>query len=103
MDVFDRHANSHFPQRRLPFLAAVHSFLFGDGDPNAKHDKERLYPAAVQYIQRHHGYVTAEELALFLPKVPTTSGKDNVVVSEPFVLPFLLRYGGRPVLVDDVI
>eukprot|EP01033_Poteriospumella_lacustris_P005582 gene5582-3991_t len=98
-----QHANSHSSPRRLPFLAAVHSFLFGDGDPNAKHDKERLYPAAVQYIQRHRGYVTAEELALFLPKVPTTSGKDDIVISESFVLPFLLRYGGRPVLVDDVI
>ena len=103
MTMIVRHANLHSPPRRLPFLAAVHSFLFGDGDPNAKHDEERLYPAAVQYIQRHRGYVTAEELALFLPKVPTRNDKDDIVVSESFVLPFLLRYGGRPVLVDDVI
>lgn len=100
-----QHVNLHSHQQRcLPFLAAVHSFLFGDGDPNEKHDKDRLYPAAVQYIQRHRGYVTAEELALFLPKVPSSSsGNDDVVVSESYVLPFLLRYGGKPILVDDVI
>lgn len=109
-------------QGQLSFLRSIYSFLFGDGNPNAHHYAEHVFPAAVRYIQRHDGFLTAEELALFLPQCPApppprppsfvraADDNDNdsdeeatSLVSESFVVPLLLRYAGTPVVCNDSI
>lgn len=114
--IFERPRYFERIQRRetMSFAEAVYSFLFGDGDPN-EHFDTQLYQRAAQYIQRQQGFVTAEELAVFSRNVPALPANSNSAalspndplssstMSESFVLPFLLRFNGRPCLVEDQI
>ncbi|KAL6758321.1 hypothetical protein V8C86DRAFT_2599542 [Haematococcus lacustris] len=88
---------------QLTFVEAIFSFVFGDGDPNAKFDEQR-WTALATLIQQRGGVVTAEEMAPFLdpPAVdPQALASGSAAYSdESFVLPALIRFGGEP-FVDE--
>jgi hypothetical protein len=85
------HDGSPQPQRKrgkkLSFLNAVYSFLFGDGNPNANLEELR-WRSIGQVIRKNRGAITAEQVAPYL---------DNVSpYNEDHILPVLLRFNGLP-------
>lgn len=84
------------PNTEMPFLEAVYSFVFGDGDPNENLDARR-YRAIAATIRSNGGAVTADQLAPFLDP----SSEISSVVDESFVLPVVQRFQGRPEVTDD--
>nr|QKY15184.1 iron-sulfur cluster biosynthesis family protein [Polytomella parva] len=98
-------------QESLSLVAAIFSFVFGDGNPNDKFE-ETKWQAIADWIQMKNGVVTAEELAPFLadtgsalPSPITQQGHGDGISSpesqdERFVIPALVRFDGRTV-VDD--
>ncbi|KAF5841464.1 hypothetical protein DUNSADRAFT_12908 [Dunaliella salina] len=92
---------------QMSLVAAIFSFVFGDGDPNATFE-ERRWKALGTLIQARDGVVTAEEMAPFLdPPEPTPVAERGIGAAstsayedESFVLPALLRFGGEP-FVDE--
>eukprot|EP00200_Dunaliella_tertiolecta_P005458 CAMPEP_0202338920 /NCGR_PEP_ID=MMETSP1126-20121109/1004_1 /ASSEMBLY_ACC=CAM_ASM_000457 /TAXON_ID=3047 /ORGANISM="Dunaliella tertiolecta, Strain CCMP1320" /LENGTH=527 /DNA_ID=CAMNT_0048929397 /DNA_START=20 /DNA_END=1603 /DNA_ORIENTATION=- len=90
---------------QMSLVAAIFSFVFGDGDPNATFE-ERRWKALGTLIQARDGVVTAEEMAPFLdPPEPTMAAERGIGAAstsayedESFVLPALLRFGGEPIV-----
>lgn len=68
------------------FLFDVFSFLFGDGNPNARIE-EKKWKLIAQLIRRNNGVVTAEQLAPYTGSHPR---------NEDGVLPVLVRFDGKP-------
>jgi hypothetical protein len=79
------------PQRRrgkkLKFLSAVYSFLFGDGNPNANLEEVR-WRTIGQVIRKNRGAITVEQVAPYLENVSPHH--------EDHILPVLLRFNGLP-------
>ncbi len=96
-DYYDnrrRHAMSGEP-RKLNFLEAVFSFLFGDGNPNAELD-ERRWRAIATVIRNSGGAVAAEQVAPYLD-LPSRHLDDD----EDYMLPVLIRFNGQPEVSPD--
>jgi hypothetical protein len=74
-------------ERKLSFVGAVFSFLFGDGNPNAKLE-ERRWQAIGQVIRKQRGVITAEQVAPYLDEAKPHS--------EDHIMPVLLRFNGLP-------
>jgi hypothetical protein len=74
-------------KRKLSFMGAVFSFLFGDGNPNAKLEEQR-WKIIGQAIRKQRGVVTAEQMAPYL--------EDATAHSEDHMMPVLLRFNGLP-------
>lgn len=92
-------------QRRMNFLEACFSFVFGDGDPNAELEQTR-WRLVGQLIREQGGAVTAEQLAPLLepegvPAADGTADGGGVNVDESFVLPALTHFSGVPTVVSD--
>ena len=81
--------------RKLNFLEAVFSFLFGDGNPNADLD-ERRWRAIATVIRNHGGAVVAEQMAPYLD-LPSRLLADD----EDYMLPVLIRFNGQPEVSPD--
>lgn len=91
---------SHHPDRRqfensepaeLNFLESVFSFLFGDGNPNAKIE-DRRWQVIGNVIRNQQGAVTAEQIAPYLDDL----GTGYALEYEEYMLPVLTRFNGRP-------
>ncbi|MDZ8055535.1 MAG: hypothetical protein RMX68_011695 [Aulosira sp. ZfuVER01] len=75
----------------LNFFEAVFSFLFGDGNPNAKLE-ERRWQEIAAVIQHNRGAVVAEQIAPYLDNI----GEKYQQEYEDYMLPVLLRFNGQP-------
>lgn len=75
----------------MNFLEAVYSFLFGDGDPNADLEAERMRMIG-QVIRQHQGVIVADQVLPYLD-VPY-QGRDPE--REDFMVPILLAFDGEP-------
>jgi hypothetical protein len=85
----------------MGFLESIFSYLFGDGNPNAGIERERLALAAAT-IRANNGAVTAEQLAPFLDNAPSVADAiGSTYVDETYVLPIVSALGGEPVVTDD--
>ncbi|AFZ42292.1 hypothetical protein PCC7418_0036 [Halothece sp. PCC 7418] len=79
----------------LSFLEAIFSFLFGDGNPNAKLE-ERRWQEIGSVIRQNRGAVVGEQIAPYLDEIDTTSWED-----EDYMLSVLTRFNGIPEVTED--
>jgi len=80
------------PGKKLSFLEAIFSFLFGDGDPNANLEGRR-WQAIAAVIRNQGGAVAAEQIAPYLD----AAERDD----EDYMLPVLVRFNGYPEATDQ--
>ena len=71
----------------ISFLAAIFSFIFGDGNPNFDLE-ERRWSIIGQVVTNNYGAVVAEQIAPYLDEI----NQDN----EDYVLPVLIKFNGFP-------
>ena len=94
---FGPNYNTQSPQQReegeLNFFAAIFSFLFGDGNPNADLDARRWQEIAA-VIRQNYGAVVAEQIAPYLDEI----GQGYAQEYEDYMLPVLLRFNGQPLV-----
>ncbi len=81
--------------KKLSFLEAIFSFLFGDGNPNAKLE-ERRWQEIAQVIRNHGGAVVAEQIAPYLDEIDQNSWEN-----EDYMLPVLTRFNGVPEVTEQ--
>lgn len=81
--------------KKLSFLEAIFSFLFGDGNPNAKLE-ERRWQEIAQVIRNHGGAVVAEQIAPYLDDIDRNNWED-----EDYMLPVLTQFNGVPEVTED--
>jgi hypothetical protein len=72
-----------------PFLEAIFSYLFGDGNPNQNLEGRR-WQAIGQVLRRNQGAIVAEQVVPFLDGVEEGQSVDDAM------LPVLLRFNGLP-------
>ncbi|MFM7370851.1 MAG: hypothetical protein ACKO2Z_24275, partial [Sphaerospermopsis kisseleviana] len=82
----ERRENSEFN-----FLESVFSFLFGDGNPNAKLEERRWREIGI-VIRNNQGAVVAEQIAPYLDNL----GEKYQQEYEDYMLPVLVRFNGKP-------
>jgi hypothetical protein len=75
----------------LNFFEAVFSFLFGDGNPNAKLE-ERRWQEIAAVIRTQRGAVVAEQIAPYLDDIGPAYKQEY----EDYMLPVLIRFNGQP-------
>jgi hypothetical protein len=85
-------------RKRLNFLEAVFSVLFGDGNPNADLEQRR-WSYIGNLIHRQQGAVIGEQIAPYLDRVGQNFqagefGNDNNF--ENYMLPVLTKFNGIP-------
>ncbi|GBE92925.1 hypothetical protein [Nostoc cycadae] len=91
--------NTSYQQRRqtsrqgseMNFFEAVFSFLFGDGNPNAKLE-ERRWQEIATLIRHQRGAVVAEQIAPYLDEL----GPGYKQEYEDYMLPVLIKFNGQP-------
>ncbi|EDX84295.1 hypothetical protein S7335_1992 [Synechococcus sp. PCC 7335] len=76
---------------KLPFLEAIFSFLFGDGDPNEDLE-ERRWQAIGSVITNNGGAIAAEQVTPYLDDLGEGSDREY----EDYMLPVLTRFNGQP-------
>jgi hypothetical protein len=91
-----RYSSSSHEPRKLNFLEAIFSFLFGDGNPNADLDKRRWLQIATQ-IRQHQGAVVAEQISPYLDEIGSQSSQQY----EDYMLPVLTKFNGVPEVSPD--
>ncbi len=79
------------PNGKLPFLEAVFSFLFGDGDPNEDLE-ERRWQTIGSVIANNGGAIAAEQVTPYLDDLGEGSDREY----EDYMLPVLTRFNGQP-------
>lgn len=79
----------------LSFLESIFSFLFGDGNPNAKLE-ERRWQGIGTVIRQNKGAVIGEQIAPYLDTIDEKSWED-----EDYMLPVLTRFNGVPEVTTD--
>jgi hypothetical protein len=90
-DYGTRYEERRREKRDLNFLEAVFSFLFGDGNPNAKLE-ERRWQQIAAVIRNNGNAVVAEQIAPFLDDIGEGFAKEY----EDYMLPVLTRFNGQP-------
>ncbi|BBD62385.1 hypothetical protein NIES2109_52250 [Nostoc sp. HK-01] len=75
----------------MNFFEAVFSFLFGDGNPNAKLE-ERRWQEIATVIRHQRGAVVAEQIAPYLDDL----GPGYKQEYEDYMLPVLIKFNGQP-------
>lgn len=75
----------------LNFFEAVFSFLFGDGNPNAKLE-ERRWQEIATVIRNNRGAVVAEQITPYLDNI----GEAYTQEYEDYMLPVLTRFNAQP-------
>ncbi len=78
-------------QPSMNFLEAVFSFLFGDGNPNARLE-ERRWQTIGSLIRQNQGVAVAEQVTPYLDDL----GKGYRNEYEDYMLPVLTRFNGQP-------
>ncbi|MCF4969154.1 hypothetical protein [Nostoc sp. CMAA1605] len=76
---------------QMNFFEAVFSFLFGDGNPNARLE-ERRWQEIAAVIRSNQGAVTAEQIAPYLDDLGASYQQEY----EDYMLPVLLKFNGQP-------
>ncbi|MBD2361859.1 hypothetical protein H6G36_11805 [Anabaena minutissima FACHB-250] len=76
---------------QMNFFEAVFSFLFGDGNPNARLE-ERRWQEIAAVIRSNRGAIAAEQIAPYLDDL----GAGYQQEYEDYMLPVLLRFNGQP-------
>ncbi|WP_414579054.1 hypothetical protein [Anabaena sp. CCY 9402-a] len=76
---------------QMNFFEAVFSFLFGDGNPNARLE-ERRWQEIAAVIRSNRGAIAAEQIAPYLDNL----GAGYQQEYEDYMLPVLLRFNGQP-------
>jgi hypothetical protein len=89
-DAYQRR-QTHAHGRPMNFLEAVFSFLFGDGNPNARLE-ERRWQTIATVIRNSRGAIVAEQIAPYLDDL----GQGYDQEYESYMLPVLTRFQGRP-------
>jgi len=80
----------------MGFLQAIFSYVFGDGDPNAGFEEQRMQTIA-QVIRLNGCAVVAEQLAPYLDAPPPKKDQEfNPNIQESYMLPVLTRFNGVP-------
>mmetsp|Transcript_248 Transcript_248/g.432 ORF Transcript_248/g.432 Transcript_248/m.432 type:complete len:535 (-) Transcript_248:643-2247(-) len=87
-------------ERKMSFLEAVFSFVFGDADTFEDLDETRWKNVA-RIIRNSNGAVVAEQLRPLLDPVEDDALDSDVIVSEKFMLPVLTRFSGHPEVTED--
>jgi hypothetical protein len=80
----------------MNFFEAIFSFLFGDGNPNARLEERRWQEIGI-VIRNSGGAVAAEQIAPYLDEIGEGSDREN----ENYILPVLTRFNGRPEVSPD--
>jgi hypothetical protein len=75
-----------------PLYKAIFSFVFGDGDPNARWDEQEK-KAVIAYIQGNRGVITVPELAMISGLTPGEA--------EERITAYCAEFGGSPEVTDD--
>jgi hypothetical protein len=78
-------------KKRLNFLEAVFSFIFGDGNPNSDLEHRR-WRYIGNLIARENGAIFAEQVAPFLDNLGTGFDREY----EQYMLPILTKFNGIP-------
>lgn len=78
-------------EKKMNFLEAVFSFIFGDGNPNANLENRRWQDIAT-VISNNQGAVVAEQIAPYLDDIGSGYSKEY----EDYMLPVLARFNGLP-------
>jgi hypothetical protein len=78
-------------KKELNFFEAVFSFLFGDGNPNAKLEEKRWKQIGA-VIRSNRGAVVAEQISPYLDNIGETYQQEY----EDYMLPVLIRFDGKP-------
>eukprot|EP01024_Parvocaulis_polyphysoides_P016066 TRINITY_DN1711_c1_g2_i2.p1 TRINITY_DN1711_c1_g2~~TRINITY_DN1711_c1_g2_i2.p1 ORF type:complete len:528 (-),score=65.89 TRINITY_DN1711_c1_g2_i2:470-2053(-) len=85
---------------KMGFFQAIFSVVFGDGDPNLTLENER-WQILGNFIKSKGGVVTAEQMAPFLDTPESfLQNRQEAFRDESFVVPALLRFGGKPEIDD---
>jgi hypothetical protein len=79
------------PRKRLNFLEAVFSVLFGDGNPNADLEQRR-WSYIGNLIHRQQGVVIGEQIAPYLDNLGQGFDREY----ENYMLPVLTKFNGMP-------
>jgi len=97
-DSHSRNQRQQLPgePRRMNFLEAVFSFLFGDGNPNANLEERRWQDIAT-VIRNNQGAVIGEQIAPYLDM----TGQGFSSEYEDYMLPVLSRFNGLPEVSPD--
>ncbi len=99
---YDRHyrrqraASDSTERKKMNFLEAIFSFLFGDGNPNADLE-ERRWQEIGTVIRNSRGAVAAQQIAPYLDNL----GEGYKRESEDYILPVLSRFNGLPEVSPD--
>ena len=88
---YERNNQRRREKSDLNFFESVFSFLFGDGNPNAKLDERRAQEIAT-VIRNNKGAVVAEQISPYLDDIGETYQQDY----EDYMLPVLSRFNGQP-------
>jgi len=88
---YERRRQNNHQGSEMNFFEAVFSFLFGDGNPNAKLE-ERRWQEIATVIRNQRGAVVAEQIAPYLDDL----GPSYTQEYEDYMLPVLLRFNGQP-------
>jgi fumarate reductase subunit C len=86
----DRRQDRDASEKKMNFLEAVFSYLFGDGNPNYNLE-ERRWQTIGSVIRNNQGAVIAQQIAPYLDEIDRTSNED-----EDYILPVLARFNGYP-------
>eukprot|EP01023_Acetabularia_acetabulum_P006118 TRINITY_DN1254_c0_g1_i4.p2 TRINITY_DN1254_c0_g1~~TRINITY_DN1254_c0_g1_i4.p2 ORF type:complete len:404 (-),score=77.05 TRINITY_DN1254_c0_g1_i4:1376-2587(-) len=86
---------------QMGFFQSIFSVVFGDGDPNLTLENIR-WQLLGNFIRSKGGVVTAEQMAPFLdPPESFLQNRRESFRDESFVVPALLRFGGKPEIDDS--
>lgn len=78
-------------EKTMDFLPAVFSFLFGDGDPNAKLEQARWTQIGM-VIRNNQNAIVAEQISPYLDELGTGYNLEY----ESYMLPVLTKFNGVP-------
>lgn len=89
-NYYQRQKSGFEEEKKMNFLEAVFSFLFGDGNPNIDLE-ERRWQEIGTVIRNNRGAVIAQQLAPYLDNIDRFNQEN-----EDYVLPVLARFNGYP-------
>jgi hypothetical protein len=85
-----RGASASESQKKMNFLEAIYSFLFGDGNPNFDIEARRWQEIGT-VIRNHGGAVIAQQIAPYLDNIDAYNQEN-----EDYIIPVLSRFNGYP-------
>jgi hypothetical protein len=91
MTTADSQVRRKTPRKRLNFLEAVFSVLFGDGNPNADLEQRR-WSYIANLIHRQKGVAIGEQIAPYLDNLGQGFDREY----ENYMLPVLTKFNGIP-------